>query len=373
MQVVATMPHWLPLLLASVASATLCLALVLTKRWHGRLTLDHTDGCQKFHTAPTPRVGGIGILGGLLAFAVLTPSLSELLVPLVCAGLPAFIAGLGEDVTRRVGVPVRLAATVLSGLIACLASGLWLSGVDVPGVDLVLAFPLFAIPITAVALAGVANAVNMIDGFNGLAGGAALIIAVALGVMAAVAGDEVLARACFGLAAVLVGFLAVNFPAGKIFLGDGGAYFLGFALGWLTVLLVERNPAQVSPWAGLLVCGYPVLEMFFSMWRKTRREGAHMSRPDRLHLHMLINQRVIRHAFPKASPLARNALTSPACWVFSLVTVTLAVLFMNSGVLLAAGFLLSAALYGAVYTRIAKFRWVSPALRPSPRVSGVAN
>lgn len=373
MQSVSTMPEWFPLIASALTSAGLCFILVLTKRWHGQLTLDHTDGCQKFHTTPTPRVGGIGILGGLLVFSALSPPLSELLTPLLFAGLPAFIAGLGEDVTSRVGVPVRLAATVLSGLIACLACGFWLSGVDVPGVDLLLAFPLVAIPITAIALAGVANAVNIIDGFNGLAGGAALIIAGALGVMAAVAGDEALARTCFGLAAVLVGFLAVNFPAGKIFLGDGGAYFLGFTLGWLSVLLVERNPTQVSPWAGLLVCGYPVLEMFFSMWRKTRREGAHMSRPDRLHLHMLINQRVVRHAFPKASPLARNALTSPACWVFSFVTVTLAVLFMNSGVLLAAGFLLSAALYGAVYTRIAKFRWVGPSLRPFSRVSGVAN
>ncbi|MEN9315815.1 MAG: hypothetical protein RIS35_2208, partial [Pseudomonadota bacterium] len=108
------------------------LLLVVTKRWHGALTLDLTEGVQKVHSEPTPRIGGIPILAGLaLAWSSLPEPLRQLLGPLMLAAVPAVVFGLAEDMTRQVGVAARLWATLLSGVLFW-----WLSGYSVTRVDL---------------------------------------------------------------------------------------------------------------------------------------------------------------------------------------------------------------------------------------------
>jgi UDP-N-acetylmuramyl pentapeptide phosphotransferase/UDP-N-acetylglucosamine-1-phosphate transferase len=340
----------------SVAFGT-SLLIVLTQRWHGRLTFDSDVGAQKFHERPTPRVGGIAVYLGVTALFLLAPEPGgSLLAPMLAAGAFALLAGLAEDLTKRVGVLARLLATIGSGLVACIATGYWLTAVDVPIVDPLLAWPVFAIPFTAVAIGGVANALNIVDGFNGLAAGTAIIILGGLATVAQMHGDAGLALAATGVAAVMAGFMLVNFPGGRLFLGDGGAYFLGFVIAWFAVLLAERNPG-VSPWAGIMVCAYPVLEMFFSMWRKTRRDGHHLSRPDGLHMHMLIHRRVVGRVPAVRSADARNAMTSPFCWLLALVPVALAILLAGSSVMLVAAFAACAGLYSALYARLTQFRW----------------
>ena len=102
-----------------VSSFIFCVLLVMTKRWHGIFTMDHCDGVQKFHTAPTPRVGGISILlGAIIAWDQVPLDVKEMLTPMIFAGLPAFVFGIAEDMTRRVGVSQRLLSTMASGLLA---------------------------------------------------------------------------------------------------------------------------------------------------------------------------------------------------------------------------------------------------------------
>lgn len=87
------------------SSFALCVLLVLTKPWHGTLTMDFTDGIQKFHTAPTPRIGGIPVvLGVIVAWGKAPADVQQVLTPLLFAGMPAFIFGVAEDITKRVGV-----------------------------------------------------------------------------------------------------------------------------------------------------------------------------------------------------------------------------------------------------------------------------
>lgn len=95
------------------------LALVLTQRWHGRFSLDGAVGVQKMHTQPTPRVGGVAIVLGLLAaYSLAAKDVQAILGPMLLASIPAFAAGLLEDVTKKVGVLPRLLATMLSGVLA---------------------------------------------------------------------------------------------------------------------------------------------------------------------------------------------------------------------------------------------------------------
>ena len=257
-----------------LSSFCVCLALVDTQRWHGKLTLDSSFGVQKFHTAPTPRIGGLAILAAIAgAYAIAPHSAATLLGLMLLSAIPAFGAGFLEDLTKKVGVLDRLAATLSSGVLGWWLTGSVLQHTGIVALDTLLAFTPFAVLFTAFCVGGMSNAVNIIDGFNGLAGGVVVIMLAALGLIAAQFGDTDLALICLLIGASVLGFLAVNWPSGKIFLGDGGAYLLGFLVGWIAVMLVMRNP-QVSPWAPLLACAYPVLEVAFSFYRKSRRVGS---------------------------------------------------------------------------------------------------
>ncbi|MEI6761727.1 MAG: glycosyltransferase [Betaproteobacteria bacterium] len=334
------------------------LALVLSKRWHGRYSLDSTVGVQKFHTQPTPRVGGIAIVLGLeAAYSLSTPNVQAILGPMLLAGVPAFVAGLMEDITKRVGVLPRLLATMLSGLLACYLTGVAMQNTGVPPIDWLLAYLPLAMLFTAFAVGGVANAVNIIDGFNGLAAGTVAIMVGAMGVMALQLGDTPLASVCFAVAVVALGFGAVNWPLGKLFMGDGGAYLLGFLVGWLAILLPMRHPEEINAWATLLVCAYPVLEVAFSYRRKSKRQGHHPGQPDKVHLHMLVHRRLARPLFKNGGKPLQNGMTSPFLWLYAALPATWAVVFAQNTPLLMVGLVMVILVYSALYARLTQFGW----------------
>jgi UDP-N-acetylmuramyl pentapeptide phosphotransferase/UDP-N-acetylglucosamine-1-phosphate transferase len=218
-------------LVAGGVSFAVAVLLVLTKRWHGRWSMVGTQGAQDFHTRPTPRVGGIAILAAVLAGSVFAvPDRQSLLWPLLLASTPAFMFGLAEDLTNRVSVRARLLATMACGVLGWLLTGLSIDDTDMLGMDWLLGFTLVSVAFTAFAVGGVANAINIIDGFNGLASGTAIIILTSFGFMATAVGDAHLAYTSLILAGAVLGFGLVNWPWGKLFLGDGGAYFVGFAV-----------------------------------------------------------------------------------------------------------------------------------------------
>lgn len=303
--------------------------LVLTQNWHGHFSLDHTHGVQKFHAKPTPRIGGVAVAAGLLAcWATAPDDVNALLGPMLLAGVPAFVAGLAEDVTKKVGVLARLLATMCSGLLAWAITGTALNRVDVVLLDDIVAWAPVAVAFTAFAVAGVANAVNIIDGFNGLSSGTVIILLTALGLIAHAQGDPALAMACTAVGVALAGFWLVNFPLGKIFLGDGGAYLSGFCLGWLAVLLLMRHP-NVSPWVVLLACAYPVTEVLYSVWRR-RRARLPSGAPDNLHLHSLVKTQVVLRHVPHWHHSLRNAAVSPFMWFYAAQPAALAVVLQDA-------------------------------------------
>ena len=344
-----------------LASFISCLVLVWTKRWHGGLTLDSTSGIQKFHTSPTPRVGGLGLLIGLIVAWYKLPKnneITDLLGFMLIAGMPAFVFGTAEDLTKRVGVRERLLATMASGVLAWWLTGISLTRVDIWGIDYLMTWAPLSIAFTAFAVGGVANAVNIIDGFNGLASGTLIICFAALGLISYQTDDASLVQLCLVLAFVSSGFLFVNFPLGKIFLGDGGAYLMGFLLAWVAVMLPMRN-AEVSVWAPLLACGYPILEVLFSIYRRVDR-ALHPGHPDRLHLHSLVKSRMIRKQFSHLSPVLRNAAVSPLLWMFAMIPSTLSIAFSDNAIFLAISFILSAYIYAVLYARLINFSWKFP-------------
>jgi UDP-N-acetylmuramyl pentapeptide phosphotransferase/UDP-N-acetylglucosamine-1-phosphate transferase len=354
-----TPTFWLVLLTALLTSLGVSAFLVLTQRWHGRLSLDHDlDGAQKFHEVPVPRVGGLGLMAGLLAGAWVYNQQALVGDPtihieiLAACGLPAFLFGLLEDMTKKVSVLVRLLATFASAGLAVWAFGAQLNRLDTIGLDALMIYAPVAILFTCFAVGGVANAVNIIDGFNGLASGSVAIMLIGLGGLAYLAQDTAVMSLCFVGAAAMVGFMGMNYPFGKIFLGDGGAYLAGFWLAECAVLLLSRNPS-ISTWAVLLACIYPVFETVFSMWRKDIYRKTGMGKPDKVHFHMLVFRRLVGQRVGRNSPAwLRHGLTSAFIWLLVAACQLGAVQLVTLGkgsVSMGTGVLVFALIYMLVY------------------------
>jgi UDP-N-acetylmuramyl pentapeptide phosphotransferase/UDP-N-acetylglucosamine-1-phosphate transferase len=326
-----------------------CLALVGTDAWHGRFTHDGVRGVQKFHDSPVPRIGGVAVaLGYFAAWPFLEANLQAAWGLIGLAGLPAFAAGLGEDVTKRVGVKARLLTTMGAGVLFALLTGYVMEKVDLPGVDWVLSFYICALLFTGFSMGGVANAVNIIDGFNGLASGALIIMFLTFAWVGNQVGDGLVSALGLVFAALVLGFFVVNFPYGRIFLGDGGAYFCGFLLAALGVLLPARNP-EISAWCAILICAYPVIETLASMRRKSRRDGHSVGAPDRVHFHMLAHRRYARRIVRGGPKRLRNPATAMVTWILPLTTSALAMLSYDNALLSAIFFFVMVWIYGFFY------------------------
>ena len=321
-------------------------------------------GIQKFHTHATPRIGGFAIIFGaivaeLYVYFQNAGSDSFGLLLIACA-FPAFIAGFIEDLTKKIGIKVRLIATIFSAILAGYFLESWLSSIQVIGVDnLMIIYPSIAIGITCFAVAGVSNAFNIIDGFNGLSSVVAILILSGIGCVAYEVGDQAIMTAAIVMIGSIFGFLVWNYPRGLIFLGDGGAYLIGFWIAELSVLLTARHE-NVAKWFPLLLCIYPIFETVFSIYRRVVIKRVNPGLPDASHLHQLIYRRVVRLSGLGnygGVRLWRNSLTSLYLWALSLLGVIPAVLFWRNHWVLKVFVLIFCISYILIYWAIVNFKF----------------
>mgnify|MGYP000344645176 FL=1 len=367
-------------LLTAGASFAFNAAIVASQRWHGKLSHDHDlGGVQKVHTTAVPRIGGIGVMAGLLcslgilAYAypgVLDGTQLNLVLLLLCASIPAFIAGVIEDFTKKVSVRIRLAATVASSLLASALLGATLGDLNIWGLDSLLVYAPVAIVVTAVVVAGAANAVNIIDGFNGLSSSTIILMSAGLGAIAWQYNDAFVMTLAALSAGAAAGFFLLNYPAGKLFLGDGGAYFMGFWVAEMAVLLLVRH-AEINAWQVLGVCAYPIIEVLFSIYRRRFIQNVSPGAPDALHLHTLVFRRVVfRHV--RRNPARSWTRNAGVVWFISpVVALCIAGSVFLGGTVSSAIVLVAIqlALYVAAYGRVVRGRWSVLTRRP-PRLVG---
>jgi UDP-N-acetylmuramyl pentapeptide phosphotransferase/UDP-N-acetylglucosamine-1-phosphate transferase len=313
----------------------------------------HRDlgAAQCAHDTPTPRLGGVAIAAGLLIGAYAWPPLGDTSFRLFLLTLaPLLAAGAAEDFGLPLSPTLRLLASAIAGLLFVWAFGEWLPRLDIVGVDWLLALsPLVAVPVTIFACAGVTHAFNIVDGLHGLAGGLALMAAAGLALVAREAGLDAHAAALWLLCAATAGFLAVNFPLGRLFLGDAGAYVLGHALAWIAVSMVARS-ADISAFAILLIFFWPVADTCLSMARRAL-SGAGVTEPDRRHFHQIVMAGLVglsggdrRRANPLAALVVVLLASAPvACGVLLWDRPTLATA--------------AALLFGALF--VASYLWLS--------------
>lgn len=280
------------------------------------------------HVRLTPRVGGIAIFASLLLSVLFAPDpVSGPYAKFVAATSLLFIVGLAEDVGFRVSPLGRLLAVACASLIVIWLFDIWLPGIGVPHLDIYFQHWVVGIPVTLLVTAGIANGFNLIDGVNGLASLAAVVAAFALSQIASQAGFANMIQLTLMFAVLMLGFFVVNYPFGFIFLGDAGAYTLGFVLSWFGVSLLINSPS-ISPWAILLTLFWPVADMLLAIYRRYRRMTA-ISAPDRLHVHQMVMRALEICFVGRSRRHIANPLTTLVLSPFVIAPPVAGVLFWN--------------------------------------------
>ncbi|QWE31070.1 glycosyltransferase [Polynucleobacter sp. Adler-ghost] len=285
------------------------------------------------------------------------PIYSDVGVLIGLSTLPCFAIGLAEDVTKKIGVKLRLAVTIITAVIGVQLIGIQISYINIPGIDNLLSYSIVAIPFTAVAIAGLSNSYNLIDGFNGLSSMVGIITLVGLGFIGFKVNDYVIISLCLILCGSILGFFIWNYPRGLIFMGDGGAYFIGLWIGFITLALVYRNNV-ISPWLGVLINGYPIMETLYTIYRRVVIQGKNPGHADGMHFHTLIFRRLQKHKLKsnKKITINTNARTSHFFWVSTGLCVMASIFLYESTELLIICIILFSIIYVNIYSRVIKFK-----------------
>ncbi len=264
-----------------------------------KLGLTDEPGPRKQHVAPMVRIGGVAmVIGFCLAltiiwisggFGLLAPEKDQLIWTTIAGGLCFFVIGLGDDLFALSPWP-RLACQVAVG-IAVWSQGLRIGAIDLPwledGSSFLVLSDLLSMAATVIWLVGITNAINWLDGLDGLAAGVAAIAAVGLISVSFSLHQVAAGFLAAALAGCCAGFLRHNFNPARIFMGDGGSYFLGFTLAAISIV----GPAKgfmgltaVSLLLPLLILSLPLADMSAVIMARLR-EGQSPFHPDRRHLH----------------------------------------------------------------------------------------
>jgi len=301
------------ILIAGFSASFLTAALIFWTTAKTSFGIDYANGIQKFHVQRTSRLGGVAIIFGLIVGILMSDNRLGLSMA-VCA-VPVFAGGLIEDLTHKVGPNVRLLLAFFSAGLAFLWLGIGVNQTGVGPIDQLLVLPAASFLITLLVVAGFTNGVNIIDGFHGLAAGVSVIMLGSFFALAWNAHDVALAQLC-GLSIASIGaFLLWNWPHGKIFLGDSGAYLLGFWVVEIGLLLVLRNP-DISPITPVVIGVFPLIETIFSMYRRKFLRLHPMNHPDALHLHTLVYRRLVFSPKIHQVPEDRNTANARVAWYF---------------------------------------------------------
>jgi UDP-N-acetylmuramyl pentapeptide phosphotransferase/UDP-N-acetylglucosamine-1-phosphate transferase len=322
---------------------------------------DTNEGVQKFHVNPTSRLGGIAIFLGFAFSGLAVPRITEFhhySFWFLLATLPVWLAGLTEDLTHRVGPTLRLAMATLSAAFLFGSLGVSVIRTDVWPIDVLLSIPGAPLCVTLLVVAGFTHSMNIVDGFHGLACGLAIIALSGLALMAYSVGDTLLLQMCLTSLAVVFGFFVFNWPKGAIFLGDAGAYLIGFWVVELGILLAMRNP-QISPMAPVVVGLLPLIETLFSMYRRNIVRDLPINQPDALHLHTLVFRRLLFNpAFTYTSEQLNslNAKVAIFFWMPASIFAGFACLFAQSTEAQLILMLTYLAMYNWLYKRLVHFK-----------------
>jgi UDP-GlcNAc:undecaprenyl-phosphate GlcNAc-1-phosphate transferase len=259
--------------------------------------VDHPDLHRKLHQDATPLGGGVAVLvssvGAVVGALILSDSQRSqagdnawFLAGILSAAIVLCLIGLIDDRFGLRGRQKLLGQFVAAGIV--LASGMIIERVEIFGISIELG--VLSAPLTLFWLLGAINAVNLIDGMDGLATSVGLVLSIAVAVMASLSGHATEAFLALALAGALTGFLVYNSPPASIFLGDAGSMIIGLVLGAIAIRSAIKGPATVVLAAPTAIWAIPIFDVAMAILRR-KLTGRSIYTTDRGHLHHTLQHR----------------------------------------------------------------------------------
>jgi UDP-GlcNAc:undecaprenyl-phosphate/decaprenyl-phosphate GlcNAc-1-phosphate transferase len=250
---------------------------------------------RKVHTSEIPRLGGIAIFCAFIFAVIFISNIDNQAKGFLAGSIVIFLTGVADDLTKL------SPRDKFIGEFMAVVIGVVMGGIALPSVgDLIccgeLRLGVFAVPFTVFAVVGVINAINLIDGLDGLAGGISAIACIAFGILSYKTGNIHLLSLSIALLGAIVGFLFYNTYPAKIFMGDSGSLFIGYCLGFFSIMLVIESKRQISPVTPLVILGVPIIDTLFVMVNRLKR-GDKLHYPDKTHIHHRLMGLGIGHKF----------------------------------------------------------------------------
>lgn len=236
---------------------------------------------RKVHSGKMPRLGGMSIFLAFIFSMIILQKYSGPYLGIILGASIVFLVGLLDDIFQ-LSAGVKLLGQSLAAAVA-IYFGVMVHFVTNP-FDGLMALGYFSIPLTFLWIVGISNAINLIDGLDGLAAGVSAIAAVTMGVVSLLQGQVEVALVAFLLLASILGFLPYNFNPARTFMGDCGSNLLGFILGCLAILGTAKSATLISLLLPIVILGIPIFDTFFAIIRRINKRTP-IFKPDKDHLH----------------------------------------------------------------------------------------
>ena len=277
----------------------------LSSKFFSKVTdkfIKNYDNVQRIHHEEVSRLGGVALTFGVLMLAYLSdnPETQALTLKLFIALTPITLVALMEDLHLEISPFFRLSVLLLSSFLVLLLTDIELPKLNEARLDLLLSMPYLGLFFYSLCIAGLINGMNFIDGTNGNFGFTSIAILMGLLFLGMTANDLAFISLLLTFLMPLIIFMAFNYPLGKIFAGDVGAYFFGASIGFLVIYFFGSHP-EISAWNAVLIVFYPAMELIYSVTRKVAKNYSPLL-PDRHHLHIKLYGRLFN--------LTQNAKTS---------------------------------------------------------------
>ena len=273
---------------------------------------------RRMHNHPIPRMGGLAIFFGFILSALIFIPLTTPLRGMLLGAVIIVILGIFDDIYALPAMP-KFLIQILAALIAVLMGNRIdiLSNPNIFSSDPYWHLGVLSIPISVLWIVAITNAVNLIDGLDGLACGVSTISSMTMLVIALTVAEAQVAILMAALAGACIGFLPYNLNPAKIFMGDTGSTFLGFVLATVSIQGLFKSYAIISFAVPFLVLGLPIFDTCFAILRRLARGQSPMA-PDRGHIH----HRLIDMGFTQKQAVAVLYLISAILGLSAVVLTT---------------------------------------------------
>lgn len=269
---------YLALVVAFIASILLT---PLVKKLAYRVGAVDRPNYRKVHAKIMPRLGGLAIFLAFLIGVLIYKPENEAIIPIIIASFVIILTGVLDDMLE-ISAKAKFLGQTIAAAIVIFFGDIQIATVNLPFAG-VLDFGYLSIPLTLIWIVGITNAINLIDGLDGLAAGVSTTALLTLAAMAFIMNDVFVLMMALILAVSALGFLFYNFHPAKIFMGDTGALFLGFIISVLA-LLGFKNVTFVSLIIPIIMLGVPISDTFFAIVRRLLNKQPPFQ-PDKSHLH----------------------------------------------------------------------------------------